>query len=282
MNISTYNSRISPTWCSGCGDFGIFSALKKAFSQLGFSRDDVCLTYDVGCSSNMADFLNVYGLHSLHGRTIASAIGLHLAHHNFPVIAIGGDGGIYGEGVEHLIEAARANFNITAIAHNNYLYSLTTGQKSPTAEKGKKTKSTPFGTIEVPFEALKTVILHDPSYVARGYALEIEHLTNLIIKGIKTKGFALIDVLQPCVTFNKEQPPEWYKKRVYKLEENSGFSKKEALKILDQGLEKLAIGVLYKSNREAYHTHLPQLSEKPLIEQSIEKIDIGGLLEKLI
>ena len=279
--ISKYNSKIPPTWCKGCGNFGIFTALKAAFAKLGFSPDDVCLTYDVGCSSNMADFLNTYGFHSLHGRTISTAIGLHLAHHQFPVIAIGGDGGIYGEGVEHLIEAARGNFDITAIVHNNFLYSLTTGQKSPTAQKGSKTKSTPFGTLEVPFEGLKTAIIHDPSFVARGYALETVHLTDLIVKGIKTKGFSLIDVLQPCVTFNKKQTPDWYKKRVYKLEKD-GYSQKEALKILDQEPEKLAIGILYRSDRKAYHEHLPQLKNKPLIKQSIEKIDIGKLIEEFI
>jgi len=281
IQTNKYNSKIPPTWCKGCGNFGIFSALKQAFAKLGFTPDDVCLTYDVGCSSNMADFLATYGFHSLHGRTISTAIGLHLAHHQFSIIAIGGDGGIYGEGVEHLIEAARGNFDITAIVHNNFLYSLTTGQKSPTAQKGLKSKSTPFGVLEVPFEALKTAIIHDPSFVARGYALETAHLTDLIIKGIKTKGFSLIDVLQPCITFNKRQTPGWYKKRLYKLEKD-GYSQNEALKILSQDPNKLAIGVLYRSDRKAYHEHLPQLSDAPLIKQSIEKVGIEKLIKEFV
>ena len=277
--LKSYDSYIKPTWCPGCGNFGIITALKQAFKKLKLANDDLCLTYDVGCSSNMADFLNTYGFHSLHGRTLASAIGLHLAHHKLPIIAIGGDGGIYGEGIEHLIEAARANFNITAIVHNNTLYSLTTGQRSPTAAKGKKTKSTPYGVIEVPFQPLKTAIIHDAGFVARGFANDVPFLTKLIVEGIKHKGFALIDVLQPCVTFNKEMSFAWYKKRVYKLKNLQGLTADEALKLIDQDPKKLVTGVLYRSKRPPYQAYLSQLKNKPLLQQSIASIDIGPLIK---
>ncbi len=227
----------------------------------------------------MADFLNTYGIHGLHGRTVAVAIGAHLAHHQLPVIAIGGDGGIYGEGVEHLIEACRANFKMTIIVHNNTLYSLTAGQRSPTAAQAKKTKSTPFGVIEKPFNPLKTAIIHEAGYVARGFAADIPFLSQLIVEGMKHQGLSLIDVLQFCPTFNKEMPISWYQERVYKLESLAGLTKEEAFKIIDEEPQRLATGVLYRSNRPAYHTQLPQLKEKPLIKQSIESIDISGLIE---
>lgn len=273
-----YNSRIVPTWCPGCGNFGVWSALKNAFTRLNFTKDDVCMVYDVGCSSNMADFLSTYGIHGLHGRAISTAIGVHLAHHQFPVVAIGGDGGLYGEGVEHFIEAVRGNFNITAIVYNNRLYSLTTGQRSPVAFQGAKTKSTPFGVIEIPFQPLKTAVLHDAGFVARGFAVDPQQLTDLIEAAIKHKGFSLVEVLQPCPSFNKDMDVAWYKERIHKLENGNGLSKDEALKVLDEEPEKLATGVIYKSNRPAYSSFLPQLKTTPLLNQSIEMIDIGELV----
>lgn len=278
-NPNTFNTRISPTWCPGCGDFGIWGAIKNSLVNQKLNSDQVLFVYDVGCSSNMADFLKTYGMHALHGRTIPVAIGAHLAHHQFPIVAIGGDGGIYGEGVEHFIEACRGNFNITALVHNNRLYSLTTGQRSPTAQKGKKTKSTPFGVIEIPFEPLKTAILHDAGFVGRGFAADIPHLTNLITQAMQHPGFSVIDILQPCPTFNKDMPYSWYQERVYKLDSDKGLPKDQAFKVLDQDPDKLAIGVLYRSQRAPYHTQLPQLEKAPLIDQPIEAIDISDLVK---
>jgi len=279
MKSTDYSSRIAPTWCPGCGNFAIWEAIKNALAQQNLSKDEMLLVYDIGCSGNMTDFLNPYGIHALHGRAIPVAVGAHLAHHQFPIMAVGGDGGIYGEGVEHLIEACRGNFDITVLVHNNTLYSLTTGQRSPTAQKGKKTKSTPYGVIEIPFEPLKTAIIHDAGFVARGFAADIPYLTQLIVAGMKHEGLALIDVLQPCPTFNKDMPYSWYQERVYKLNEMNGLSRDEAFKLLDEEPRRLVTGVLYRSQRAAYHRQLPQLKEKPLLFQSIENIDISNLVQ---
>ena len=273
-----FNTRIMPTWCPGCGNFTVWGAIKSAFARQGLTNDDVCLVYDVGCSSNMADFVKSYGIHGLHGRAITTAIGVHLANHKFPVVAIGGDGGLYGEGVEHFIEAVRGNFNITVIVHNNRLYSLTTGQRSPVALQGVKTKSTPFGVVEVPFHPLKTAVIHDGGFVARGFATDIAKLTDLIEAAMKHPGFAVVDILQPCPSFNKEMDIAWYKERIYTLKDNKGLSRDEALKVLDEEPNRLATGVIYTSNRPAYDSFLPQLSSTPLLHQSIEKIDIGELV----
>lgn len=278
---TTYNSNIAPTWCPGCGNFGIWGALKNALAKQNLGKDSVLLTYDIGCGGNMADFLQAYGIHTLHGRTIPVAIGAHLAHHKFPVVAIGGDGGVYGEGIEHLIKAARANFNITVLVCNNGLFSLTTGQNAPTTVKGTKTKTTPEGVIELPVEALKTTILHQAAYVARGYSGDVGYLSQLITLGMQTEGFALIEVLQPCITYDEERTFKWYQQRVYKLDSFEGLSPDEAFVKLDEGPDKMVTGVLYRSKRPAYHTQLPQLQDQTLLEQPIDQIDITDLINNL-
>lgn len=279
INPNNYNTKTLPTWCPGCGSFGVWGAIKNALSSQNLNRDEVLIVYDIGCSGNMADFLNTYAIHALHGRAVSAAIGAHLAHHKFPVLAVGGDGGIYGEGVEHLIKACCANFNITVLVHNNGLYSLTTGQKSPTSEKGKKTKTTPGGVIEVPFEPLKTAIIHDAGFVARGYSGDPAYLARLIEEGMKHPGFSLIDILQPCPTFNEDRPVSWYKERIYRLKNTKGLSRELALVKLDEEPKKLVMGVLYRSKRLPYDKELPQLKSQTLLEQSIKEIDISNLVE---
>ena len=282
MNTKKFDTYVSPTWCPGCGNFGFFLALKQAFNKLGFTPDDICLTYDIGCSSNMASFMKTYGFNGLHGRSLPAAVGISLVHHPLLVIAIAGDGGAYGEGLNHFIAACRANFNLTFIVINNQLYSLTTGQTSPTTFKGRKTKSTPFGAIEKPFNPLVSAILNHCSFVARGFSGNIPNLTNLIVKAIKHNGFALIDVLGPCTTWNKkDQPFSWYKKRVYKLNKEN-YSKEKAIHLALEEPKKLPIGIFYREKRASYQGSLPQLKKQALIKQSISKIDIKKLVEEFI
>lgn len=282
FNLDQYNTRIKPNWCPGCGNFGIFLALKQAFQQLKLQSDQVCLTYDVGCSSNMAGFMKTYGFNGLHGRSLAAAVGVSLAHHQMPIIALSGDGGGYGEGLNHFIASCRANFNLTFIVSNNQLYSLTTGQASPTTFKGKKTKSTPQGLIEKPFNPLATAIINHCSFVSRGFSGNINHLTNLIIKAIKHPGFALIDVLSPCATWNKkEQPFSWYQKKVYQLKKE-GYPTNKALELAQEQPSKLPIGIFYQEKRPSYQACLPQIKSQPLIKQSIEKINIKESIAEFI
>jgi 2-oxoglutarate ferredoxin oxidoreductase subunit beta len=281
-NINQYDTHITPTWCPGCGDFGAMLALKQALVKLNLGPDDVCLFYDIGCSSNMASFLKTYGFNSLHGRSLPAACGASLAHHQMPIISIAGDGGAYGEGLNHFIASCRANYNLTFFVFNNQLYSLTTGQASPTTLKARKTKSTPFGVIEEPFNPLAAAILNHASFVARGYSNEVEHLTDLTVKAIQNPGFSLLDVLTPCLTWNKkEQPVSWYQERVYKLDQE-GYPQDKALQLAQEEPGKLPIGIFYQEKRPSYQASLPQLKDKPLVKQSIEKIDISELLKEFI
>ncbi|MCX7771350.1 MAG: thiamine pyrophosphate-dependent enzyme, partial [Proteobacteria bacterium] len=215
-----YNTYQTPSWCPGCGNFGIWYALKNAFNELGFQNHDITMVFGIGCSGNLSNFLKVYGFHSIHGRTLPVASGIKFANHKLNVIATSGDGDGLGIGLGHFIHTCRRNIDITYIIHDNRVYGLTTGQTSPTSPKGFSSKSTPFGVIELPVNPLALAILSGATFVARGYSGEIDHLSSLIVQGIKHKGFSVIDVLQPCVTFNPSYSYPFYNPRVYKLEES--------------------------------------------------------------
>jgi len=258
-----------PTWCPGCGNFGIWAALKSAFTNLGFTPDNIAVVFGIGCSGNMNDFLWVNSFHALHGRAIPMAVGIKIANHNLPVIVIAGDGDCYGEGGNHLIHASRGNHDITVIIHDNRVYGLTTGQVAPTAIKGFRAKSTPSGVIEVPVNPLSLVLTQGATFVAQGFAGDINHLSSLIIQGIKHRGFSLVNVLQPCVTFNKLTTYEWYREKIYKLnEENHNY--KDLKKALEKSFElekKIPIGIIYKQEEQPTYTDfLPQLQKTALVE----------------
>ncbi len=264
MNIEGY----FPTWCPGCGNFGIWAALKSAFTNLKLAPHNVAVVFGIGCSGNMNDFFWVNSFHALHGRAVPLAIGIKLANHKLPVIVVAGDGDCYGEGGNHLIHAARGNHDITVIVHDNRVYGLTTGQVAPTATKGFKAKSTPSGIIEVEMNPISLVLTQGATFVAQGFAGDITHLSDLITKGIRHRGFSLVNVFQPCVTFNKINTYEWYRKRIYKLDEKN-HDPKNIKKALDKSLEleeKLPIGLIYEEERPTYTDYLPQLGETILIE----------------
>jgi 2-oxoglutarate ferredoxin oxidoreductase subunit beta len=233
----------------------------------------------------MASFINCFGLHSLHGRAIPTAIGAKLANHNMPILVIGGDGDLLGEGLSHMIHAARENHDITVILHNNQVYGLTTGQASPTTLRGAKTKTTPEGVLGVPLDPSALAILNDAGFVARGFAGDMPHLTSLIVAGLQHRGFSLIEVLQPCVTFNRLNTYEWFRQRIKKLElEGSDLSGRSdpyaALKLAEWTDETIHTGILYRNNRPAYHTLASPLNDKPLVETTGQKRDIAQLLQR--
>lgn len=259
----------TPTWCPGCGDWGIGVAIKFAFSQLGYSSSDVAVIFGIGCSGNMNDFLNTYAIHSLHGRAIPNAIGIKLANHSLPVIAIVGDGDCYGEGGNHLIHACRGNHDITVIVHDNGVYGLTTGQVAPTAKKGFKSKSTPTGIIEFPLNPLALALTQGATFIAQTFAGDTPHMIDIIRAGITHRGFSLINVLQPCVTFNKINTYQYFRKRVYKLgQDYSKTSYQEAFaKIEEIKQERFPLGVIYQIEKPTYTDQLSQIQEKTLLEK---------------
>ena len=267
---SDYNTSCQPTWCPGCGDFGIWTAIKNALAELKIPSHNAAIVYGIGCSGNMANTIKCYGFHSLHGRTLPVAVGIKLANHKLKVLAVAGDGDAYGEGLNHLVHTARYNSDITYIICNNHSFSLTTGQSSPTSDLGYISKTTPWGEIKQPLNPLALSISVGATFVARGAAFEIQHLTNLIKQGIKHQGFAHIDVLQQCVTFNKLNTIEWYKKRIYKLEERGHrINNKKLAWAKAQEADKLPIGVFYQSQKPVYRNGFEQLKKELLIKKKI-------------
>jgi len=201
-DLATYAEN---TWCPGCGNFGILNAFKKAVRQLessGVIRTDIAITAGIGCHAKIFDYLDLSGFYSIHGRSMATAQGMKLANPRLKVVAFAGDGDAYGEGIAHMVFAAKRNADITVIVHNNGTYGLTTGQYTPTSVKGFKGPSTPQGSVEDPFNPLALMLSAGATFVARGYPVKLDHLSDLIVRAIMHEGFSLVDVLQPCVTFN--------------------------------------------------------------------------------
>lgn len=260
----------TPTWCPGCGNWGIGSALKKALAGMNMSPSSLIAIFGIGCSGNMNDFLNAYAFHSLHGRAIPNAVGAKLANNEMPVIVVAGDGDTYGEGGNHFLHACRGNHDITLIVHDNGVYGLTTGQAAPTAQKGFKAKSTPTGIIEVSVNPLALALAEGATFIAQGFAGDMNHASTLIAEGMKHKGLSLVNILQPCVTFNHINTYQYYLPRVYKLPENydKTDAKQALLKTWEMNEEKFPLGIIYESSRPAYTEELQQLGGKPLIKKS--------------
>lgn len=274
----SYNTPIFPTWCLGCGNFGLWGSLKQALTNLNIAPHEFVTVFGIGCSGNTASFLNCYGIRSLHGRSIPTAAAVKLANHKLHVIVMGGDGDLLGEGLNHFINGARANYDITVILHNNQLYSLTTGQASPTTPIGTTTKTTLDGVIDEPINPSAMAIAEKAGFVARGFSGNMLQLTSIMEEAIKHPGFSLVEVLQPCVTFNKVNTYEYFRARVKPLKVPTD-DKFTGLKLAEWTDETIHTGVLYRTARPAYHQLLSQLKEKTLLEQSNVRRNISKLLQ---
>ena len=267
-------------WCPGCGNFGIWMSLKNALTELGIGTDDGVVVYGVGCHGNMSDWMNIYGVAALHGRTLPVAQGLKLANRKLPVVVVSGDGDCLGEGGNHFLHAAKRNPDITVLIHNNQVYGLTTGQASPTAEAGFKTKSTPEGVVDEPVNPLTLAITAGATFVARGFTGDAPGLTALIKAAIEHKGFAVIDVLQPCITFDKVHTYDWYRKRVYNIE--TPDNKMKALEMAMEWGDKIPVGIFYKEDRPTSEDHEAALKNGPLKDLSLGVANLDELLVEFI
>ena len=219
LQAKDFKGPVNPDWCPGCGDFGVLKGLQKACAELGLWPHQILTVSGIGCSSNLPGYINAYGMHTLHGRALAVATGAQQANHELTVIATGGDGDGYGIGGNHFVHTARRNVDLTYIVMNNQIYGLTTGQISPTSSKEMKTKSTPFGSVEMPVNPITSAIMNGATFVARGFSGDGKHLVELMKKAIQHKGFSLIDIFSPCVTFNHDNDYKFFKPRVKKLED---------------------------------------------------------------
>lgn len=281
-----------PTWCPGCGNYAMFTALRKAYERLDLDFEHLAVVWGIGCHGNGADFTRCQGFHALHGRALPAATGLALSNPELTVVVEMGDGDGYGIGMGHFAHSCRRNIDLTVVAHNNQIYGLTTGQASPTTEHLMRTVSTPSGVLEEPVNTVGLAIAEGATFVARGFAGEIEHLTELIVQAVSHKGFALVDVFQPCVTWNKLNTTQWFRDRVYRVDE-AGHDPSDKLRAFELTLTtyhemtctpdecRIPIGVLYREEgRATYQDGLPQL-DGPLWRRALEPRDVSALLAGL-
>ena len=283
--VKEYIGKVKPDWCPGCGDFAVLNALQRAIAELDIAPHNVLVVSGIGCSSNLPGFINAYGFHGLHGRSLPVAQGAKLANHALTVIAAGGDGDGYGIGGGHFVHACRRNINMTYVVMDNQVYGLTTGQASPTTEKDIRTKSTPEGTIETALNPVALALTCGATYVARGFSGDNLHLAQLMKGAIEHKGFALVDIFSPCVTYNKHNTYPWFRERVYKLEEERHDTSDFRL-AMEKAFEwgaRIPLGVLYKVERPTYEEAEPALSSgRPLVTQPLARTDLAALMEDFI
>ncbi len=260
-----------PTWCPGCGNFFILEAFEAALKETEIDPHRLVLVSGIGQAAKLPHYLaqKVNVFNGLHGRAVPAAIGIKLANHSLEVVITSGDGDMYGEGGNHFIHAVRRNVSVKAFVHNNQVYGLTKGQASPTSDLGFVTKIQTHGVISLPFNPLGLAIVEECSFVARSFSGDAEHLKEMMIAALKhTGGFALLDILQPCVTFNRRNTYKWYKNRVRKISpEHDPYDKSAALELALRWGDEIPIGVLYKCERATFESQIPALSGGPLVSQ---------------
>ena len=259
-----------PAWCRGCGNFAILNTLKRALVELDIAPHQLTLVSGIGQGAKMPHYMKCNTFNGLHGRTLPVATGLKLANHEMLVIAIAGDGDCYGEGGNHLLHAIRRNVNVKLFVHNNQVYGLTKGQASPTTTEGTITKAQPFGSFSSQLNPLAMAISLDCSFVARGFAgaSGLPFLKEIMKKAINHKGFAMVDILQHCVSFNKVNTFHWYKERTYQLESDyDPYDRIEAFKRSLEWGDKIPTGIFYKKDKKTLEERVPIIKDIPLIQQ---------------
>lgn len=305
LSVKDYKTEIHNDWCPGCGDFGIVTAIQMALVKLQIPPHEVAVVSGIGCSGKTPHYIHAYGFHTLHGRVMPSVVGLKLANHKLTVIGVGGDGDAYGIGAGHFVNGGRRNLDMTYIVFNNDVYALTKGQASPTIKKGMKTKSMPEESIMEALNPVALALACGYTFVARGYALDVKHLADLIARGIQHRGSTLIDVFQTCPTYNDLHTKSWYegkdlgRPRLVKLEETDydpvvhnpddpgevARKKAQALLQSEENPGRLPVGVFYKIDVPTYEDCLLRkgvLTSEPQSRlASIFQRDIQPLLDAL-
>lgn len=275
VSRADFASPESPTWCTGCGNFGILNGIKMALVELDIAPHELLICTGIGCGSKLPHYMKVNGFHGLHGRPMPVATGARLANHGFRVMTVHGDGDGYGMGLSHFAHAARRNINLVDVVQNNRVYGLTKGQYSPTSKPGMHTPTSPEGAIDLPVPPLALAITMGATFVARAYPRELRHLVSVLVQALQHDGYALVDVLQPCVTFNRASAYDFYNERVYKLEETDhDVSDRTAAweKALEWG-DRIPIGVVYRAEGQpTYEQQVPALRDGPLAERPLTKL----------
>lgn len=273
--VKDFLSPHRPTWCPGCGNFGIWNALKAALANQNIEPHQVLIVSGIGCGSKLPDYTHANGLMTLHGRPLPIATGAHLANHDLKIVLTHGDGDGYSMGGNHFIHAIRRNIDVVDIYQNNKVYGLTKGQYSPTSDKGYVSKTSLSGSIEESVNPIAIALAAGATFVSRGFAGEMEHLTWLIEQALQHRGYSLVDVFQPCVSFNRVNTYQWYQQRVYKLQDETNYDVTDLTIAFNKSLEwgeRIPIGVFYKiEGKPTYKDQISALKAGTLVRQGLRK-----------
>ncbi|MBI5074299.1 MAG: 2-oxoacid:ferredoxin oxidoreductase subunit beta [Nitrospirae bacterium] len=271
----------TPAWCPGCGNFSILRTFKEALVELGLEPHQFTIVSGIGQAAKFPHYLKCNTFNGLHGRSLPVATGLRLANHEMLVFAVAGDGDCYGEGGNHLMHAMRKNVNVKLFVHDNQVYGLTKGQASPTTHEGTVTKNMPFGVFSEQLNPMALAVALDCSFVARSFSGDPEHLRSIVREAVAHKGFCLVDILQPCVSFNKLNTHEWYRQRVYHIEPE--YDPADRVKAFERSLEwgdRIPIGVIYRNSRLSLEERIPMIHERPLVKQSHDIAKLCDILKE--
>lgn len=281
VDVQSYQCDFENKWCPGCGNFMILEAMKEALAGLDLSPEKVLLVSGIGQAAKTPHFMKCNFFHGLHGRALPVATGAKLANHELTILVNSGDGDCYGEGGNHFLSAIRRNIDLTLIVHNNKVYGLTKGQASPTSDPGFTTKIQRSGVISDSFPPLAVALSMGAGFVARGFSGSRENLSRILQRAIRHKGFSLVDVLQPCVSFNHVNTFAWYKKRVKDLLDTDydPTDWELAMKTARQWGDEIPIGVLFEQAGASFTDKLPQLAEGPLVSRSYDANRLQSLME---
>jgi len=269
VSLKDYRAQ-TPTWCPGCGDFGVLRAIQRALVDLGIAPHEVLVVSGIGCSGKLSSYIGTYGFHGLHGRTLPVAQAAKLANRSLTVLAVGGDGDGYGIGVGHLVHAIRRNVDITYVVMNNDVYALTVGQSAPTTPRGRVTRSAPYGTPEAPVSPLGMALGLGAGFVAQGFAGDVDHLTGIIKAAIRHRGFALVNTFSPCVTFNPEFGYDYLQAHLVNIDDDPAHDRHDVLAAMRRLTETggFVQGILYEHPASVpYDEALPRFSTEPLTAQ---------------
>jgi len=272
VQANDYNNDFENKWCPGCGNFLILNAMKEAFASQGIAPEKMMLISGIGQAGKTPHFIQGNIFHTLHGRALPVATGAKTANHDLNIVVNSGDGDCYGEGGNHFLAAIRRNVDITLLVHNNQVYGLTKGQASPTSPLGTVTRLQSQGTTSQSFNPMAVSLAAGIGFLARGFSGKTEQLTGLIQRAMSYPGFALVDILQPCVSFNKINTQKWYMDRVYDIDETThdtgDFAKAMAL-AMEWG-DKIPTGILYEQETVPFHQRIKALGDQTLISHAFD------------
>ncbi|MED4112033.1 2-oxoacid:ferredoxin oxidoreductase subunit beta [Priestia megaterium] len=273
-----FRNSVKPNWCPGCGDFSVQAAIQRASANVGLEPHELAVISGIGCSGRISGYINSYGFHGIHGRALPIAQGVKMANRDLTVIASGGDGDGFAIGMGHTVHAIRRNIDVTYIVMDNQIYGLTKGQTSPRSEVGFKTKSTPQGSIESSLSVMELALTSGATFVAQSFSTNLKELTSLIEQGIQHKGFSLINVFSPCVTYNKVNTYDWFKENLTSLSTIEGYDANNRMQAMQTLMEHngLVTGLIYQNvHKPSYQQLVHGYSEEPL-----SKADLGMTEEK--